>query len=69
MHVPNPKKRSTTVIFSNVNMVKDNDFSDSDIFKYASVKYYSFSGSAINMYAYTLVRLYESLFSTSWYIP
>ena len=47
---------------SNVNLIKYNYDSDSDILTYTLVKYYSFGGSAIRLYAHTSVRSYQRLF-------
>ena len=55
---PNPKKWSITVTVSNVNIVKDRDFDDSDVLIYALVKNYSFGGSVIYPYAHTPIRPY-----------
>ena len=57
------------VMVSNVNLVKDCNYSHSDVLNYVLVKEYSFCGSSIRLYAHTLVRSYGGHFQKSWYIP
>ena len=62
---PEPKKWPITVIVSNINLVKDHGLSDYDVLTYALVKYYSFGGSVIRLYAHTLIHLYKGPFQQS----
>ena len=61
---PTLKRWSIIVMVSNINLVKGHDCSNSVVITYASVKYYSYDGSVILLYAQKLVRLYVGLFPT-----
>ena len=51
------------IMVSNVILVKYHGCSDSEIHVYASVKYYSFSGSDVRPYVHTFVRPHEEPFT------
>ena len=59
---PTIKRWSIIFKVSNLNLVKGNDYSDSDILTYASVKDYSFGGYVIRPYTHTPVHLNVGLF-------
>ena len=49
-------------MMSNINLVKHDSCSDSDVLPYALVKDYSFGGSDLYPYVHTSLRFYEGPF-------